>query len=128
GLDPSRFVLPGLACGLAGGRLTVVDAERDVVRVVDRNRGTETGPLAMRAHAAAKGPLTQAEMVSATREVAVVSADGRWLYVSGLREDVPAQGDSSRDTPLTRQRVDLTDMSATAQVAGGQGLWLSSDG
>ena len=128
GLYPYRMVLPGLAWDLSRGRLIVVDAERDVVRVVDLNRGTESGPLAIRAHAAAKGPLTQAKMVSTTRKVAVVSADGRWLYVSGLREDVPVQGDSSRLTPLTLQRVDLTDMSATAQVAGGQGLWLSSDG
>lgn len=89
GLYPYRMIMPGLAWDLPHGRLIVVDAERDVLRVVDLNGATESGPLAIRAHVA-KGP-GEAKMVSTTRKVAALSPDGRWLYVSGLREDVAGQ-------------------------------------
>ena len=126
GLYPFRMISPGLAWDLPRGRLIVVDAERDVVRVVDLSSATESGPLAIRAQAA-KGPGT-AKMVSTTRKVAALSADGRWLYVSGMREDVSGQGPDVHLTPIALQRIDMTDRTETARVEGGKGLWLSTDG
>ena len=126
GLYPFRMISPGLAWDLPRGHLIVVDAERDVVRVVDLSSATESGPLAIRARAA-KGPGT-AKMVSTTRKVAALSADGRWLYVSGMREDVSGQGPDVHLTPIALQRIDMTDRTETARVEGGKGLWLSSDG
>jgi hypothetical protein len=126
GLYPYRMIMPGLAWDLPRGRLIVVDAERDVLRVVDLNSATESGPLAIRAHAA-KGP-GEAKMVSTTRKVAALSPDGRWLYVSGLREDVAVHGADVHLTPLALQRIDMTDRSESSRVDGQRGLWLSSDG
>jgi hypothetical protein len=126
GLYPYRMVLPGLAWDLPRGRLIVVDAERDVLRVVDLAAATESGPLAIRARGA-KGP-GEAKMVSTTRKVAALSADGRWLYVSGLREDVAGYGADVRLTPIALQRIDMTDRSETSRLDGEKGLWLSSGG
>jgi hypothetical protein len=126
GLYPFRMISPGLAWDLPRARLIVVDAERAVVRIVDLAAATESGPLAIRAQAA-KGPGT-AKMVSTTRKVAALSSDGRWLYVSGMREDVSGQGPDAQLTPIALQRIDMTDRSETARVGGGKGLWLSSDG
>ncbi len=126
GLYPFRMISPALAWDLPRGRLIVVDAERDVVRVVDLSSATESGPLEIRARAV-KGAGT-AKMVSTTRKVAALSADGRWLYVSGMREDVSGQGPDMHLTPIALQRIDMTDRSETARGDGGKGLWLSSDG
>lgn len=126
GLYPYRMVFPGLAWDLSRGRLIVVDAERDVLRVVDLAAATESGPLAIRAHVA-KGP-GNAKMVSTTRKVAALSPDGRWLYVSGMREDVAGHGPDVRLTPIALQRIDMTDRSESSRVDGQRGLWLSSDG
>ena len=127
GLYPYRMILPGVAWDLARDRLVVVDAERDLIRIIDLARGTDSGPLAVRTRAAAKGP-GGAKMVSMTRKDAILSEDGRWLYVSGLREDVAAAGGDAHVTPLALQRIDLTNVSETARVEGGQGLGLSADG
>lgn len=130
GLNPYRMILPGTAWDLARGRLILVDAERDVVRIVDLSHETESGELAIHTRASSKGPPGGAKIVSTTRKVATVSPDGRWLYVSGLREDVPAN-DPGQVTlvPIAVQRVDLSAMTETARVAGGAHLLLlSSDG
>lgn len=130
GLYPYRMIAPGAAWDLARGRLVLVDAERDVVRIVDLVRETESGALAIRTRSSAKGPPGGAKMVSTTRKVATISADGRWLYVSGLREDVLAS-DPGQVTlvPIAVQRVDLSTMIETARVVGGARLLLlSSDG
>lgn len=130
GLNPYRMILPGKAWDLERGRLVLVDAERDVVHVIDLLRETESGPLAIRPRSASKGPPGGAKMVSTTRKVAALSADGRWLYVSGLREDVPANDpEHVTPVPIAVQRVDLSSMSETARVAGGAPLLqLSRDG
>jgi hypothetical protein len=130
GLYPYRMIAPGTAWELARGRLVLVDAERDVVRIVDLLHETETGELAIHPRASSKGPPGGAKMVSTTRKVAAISADGRFLYVSGLREDV-LTNDPARVTlvPIAVQRVDLSSMTETARVAGGARLLLlSSDG
>jgi hypothetical protein len=126
GLYPYRMIFPGIAWDLQRDRLIVVDAERDVVRMVDLAAATESGPLAIRAHLA-KG-LGVAKMVSTTRKVAALSADGRWLYVSGLREDVTGNGPDVQLTAMALLRIDMTDRSETARVDGDRSLWLSSDG
>jgi hypothetical protein len=126
GLNPYRMISPGLAWDLPRARLIVVDAEHDVVRLVDLATATESGPLAIRARGA-KGPGV-AKMVSTTRKVAALSDDGRWLYVTGMREDVTGYGPDVHLTPIALQRIDMTDRSETARVDGGKSLWLSSDG
>jgi hypothetical protein len=126
-LYPFRMISPALAWDLPRGRLIVVDAERDVMRVVDLSSATEIGPLAIRTAQAAKGPGT-AKMASTTRKVAALSADGRWLYVSGMREDVSGQGPDAHLTLIALQRIDMTDRSETARGGGGKGLLLSPDG
>lgn len=130
GLYPYRMIVPGKAWDLERGRLVLVDAERDVVHVIDLLHETESGPLAIRPRSTSKGPPGGAKMVSTTRKVAALSGDGRWLYVSGSREDV-----STNDpehvvvVPIAVQRVDLSSMSETARVAGGAPLLrLSSNG
>ena len=128
GLYPYRMIVPGLGWDLPRGRLVVVDAEREIVRVVDLVRGTESGPLAIRTRGSVKAPAGGAKMISTTRKIAAVSADGRTLYVSGLREDVPAQGENPQLTTIALQRIDLGDMSETARSQGGKGLWMASDG
>jgi hypothetical protein len=127
GLYPYRMILPGVAWDLARGRLVLADAERDVIRIVDLLHETETGELAIRSRASSKGPPGGAKMVSTTRKVATLSADGRWLYVNGLREDVSAN-DPEHVTlvPIAMQRVDLSNMSEAARVAGGANLLLLS--
>ncbi|MDQ6855374.1 MAG: lactonase family protein [Actinomycetota bacterium] len=130
GLYPYRMIVPGAAWDLARSRLVLVDAERDVVRIVDLLHETETGELAIHTRSSSKGPPGGAKLVSTTRKVATISPDGRWLYVSGLREDVLAS-DPGQVTlvPIAVQRVDLSTMGETARVAGGARLLLlSSDG
>jgi len=130
GLYPYRMIVPGKAWDLERGRLVLVDAERDVVHVIDLLHETESGPLAIRPRSASKGPPGGAKMVSTTRKVAALSGDGRWLYVSGSREDVAAN-DPEQVTmvPVAVQRVDLSSMSETARVTGGAPLLrLSSNG
>lgn len=46
GLNPYRMILPGAVWDLVRGRL-VVDAERDVLPIVDLVHATESGPLAI---------------------------------------------------------------------------------
>ncbi len=130
GLNPYRMILPATAWDLARGRLVLVDAERDVVHVIDLLRETDSGSLAIRVRGASKGPPGGAKMVSTTRKVAALSGDGRWLYVSGLREDVSANDPGHVSVvPIAVQRVDLSSMSETARVAGGAPLLrLSSNG
>src|SRR6266542_518093 len=130
GLNPYRMILPATVWDLARGQLVLVDAEREVVRIVDLLHETETGERVIRTRTASKGPPGGAKMVSTTRKVATLSADGRWLYVSGFREDVP-ENDPEHLTlvPVAVQRVDLSTMRETARVAGGARLLLlSSDG
>jgi hypothetical protein len=130
GLYPYRMIAPGAAWDLARARLVLVDAERDVVRIVDLMHENETGELAIRTRSSTKGPPGGAKMVSTTRKVATISTDGRWLYVSGLREDVLASDPGQLTlVPIALQRVDLSTMSETTRVAGGaRRLLLSSDG
>lgn len=130
GLYPYRMILPGTVWDLDRGRLILVDGEREVIRVVDLADETESGPLEIASLTTSKGPAGGAKVVSTTRKAAALSHDGRWLYVSGLREDVPANDpERVRLVPIALQRIDLSSLRETARVEGGaRAIWVTADG
>lgn len=129
GAYPNRMIEPALVWDQVRGRLLLVDAEADILRIVDLVKGTESGPLRVRRSAAASAGGRAAKMVSATSKVAVLSGDGRWLYVTGIRSDLSAWGGSEQVTPLFLQRIDVAALTEVARVEiGSEKVWLSPDG
>jgi DNA-binding beta-propeller fold protein YncE len=117
-----RNVVPGIAWDLPRGRLYVVDADDGRVAVVDVATGTLRGPVQVpprsslldRFLALISSPAA-AKAQAFTESRAVVSPDGRRLYVSGIRSDFPG-GSAAQITPLGLQVIDTEDLTQLARI------------
>jgi hypothetical protein len=124
--DPYRSIEPGLAWDLPRGRLYVADAESDRIFTVDLRSGGLTGPVVPTLKKSLLdvvwslfGSVAEAKTQSSTRQEAALSADGRWLYVSGIRSDFVKSSDGKlREvvTPIELRVIDPTDMSLHTTV------------
>lgn len=128
GIDDLRNVRPALGWDLPRGRLYVVDADDDRVAVIDLAAAAVRGPVAIRPRLslldrllALLSPPAEAKMQSSSDRRAVVSPDGRRLYLSGFRSDfvgsLSAQ-DPGREqvTPLPLQVIETTNMSEIGRM------------
>jgi len=136
-----RSVRPAVGWDLPHGRLYVIDADDDRAAVIDLASATMRGPSLIRPRASLLDRLlglisspTEAKAESSSDRRAVVSADGRRLYLSGLRSDfVGSAGsqDPGREqvTPLPVQVIDTADMTEIGRVdLASTELALSPDG
>jgi hypothetical protein len=125
--DP-RYVRPALGWDLPRARLYVVDAEDDRAAVIDIASAAMRGPFVIRPRASIldrllgliSSPADAKTQLSSERS-AVVSSDGRRLYVSGFRWDFvgsTGQQDAGRVqvTPLPLQVIDTTDMTEIGRI------------
>jgi DNA-binding beta-propeller fold protein YncE len=120
--DDVRNVRPAIGWDLPRGRLYVIDADDDRVAVIDIASAAMRGPFVVRPRASLFDRLlgllsspADAKMQSSSDRRAIVSSDGRRLYLSGFRSDfVGSAGaqDAGREqvTPLPLQVIDTTDM------------------
>jgi DNA-binding beta-propeller fold protein YncE len=126
--DDVRNVRPAIGWDLPRGRLYVIDADDDRVAVIDLASAAMRGPFDIRPRASLLGRLlglisspADAKAQSSSDRRAVVSPDGRRLYLSGFRSDfVGSAGpqDSGREqvTPLPLQVIDVTDMTEIGRI------------
>jgi hypothetical protein len=126
--DDIRNVRPALGWDLPRGRLFVLDADDDRMAVIDLASATMRGPSVVRPRASVLDRLlglfsapASAKMQSSSVRRAVVSADGRRLYVSGLRSDfVDSTGpqDIGREqvTLLPLQVIDTVDLTEIGRI------------
>lgn len=137
--DPYRSVQPGLAWDLPRGRLYVADAESERIFTVDLATAAVSGPVvpARRVSLLDRlwslfGSVADAKMQSSTRQEAALSADGRWLYVSGMRSDFVKGSDGKYGevvTPLRLRVIEVTDMTLAASIdAATTSLWPAPSG
>lgn len=123
-----RNVRPALGWDLPRSRLYVVDADDDRVAVIDLAAAAMRGPFVVRPRVSLLDRIlglvsttADAKMQSSSDRRAVVSSDGRRLYVSGFRSDfVDSAGpqDAGREqlTPLPLQVIDTTDLTEIGRV------------
>jgi len=139
--DDVRNVRPAVAWDLPRGRLYVVDADDDRVAVVDLAAAVMRGPFVVRPRASLLDRLlglisspADAKMQSSSDRRAVVSSDGRRLYVSGFRSDFvggagPQDAGREQVTPLPLQVIDTTDMTEIGRIdLASTELAISADG
>ncbi|TME97537.1 MAG: hypothetical protein E6I40_01390 [Chloroflexi bacterium] len=134
--DDVRNVMPAVAWDLPRGRAFVVDAEQDRVAIVDLASATVRGPTAIRPRRSLVDRILDlistpaaAKAQASTQRVAVVSADGRRLYVSGLRIDLPSADREGNVTPLDLLAVDTMDLAEIGRMdVAGTDLALTHDG
>jgi hypothetical protein len=136
--DGYRSIEPGLAWDVERGRLYVADAESERIFTVDLRSGTLGGPVVPARNRSLSdvlwslfGSVADAKMQSSTRQRAALSADGRWLYVSGERSDLKSSDGKLREviTPLQLRVIDPTDLSLTATLdAATTMLWPAPSG
>jgi hypothetical protein len=124
--DGYRSIEPGLAWDLPRARLYVADAESDRIFTVGLASATLSGPVVPARRRSfvdvlwsLVGSAAEAKMQSSTRQRAALSADGRWLYVSGERSDFTKSSDGKvREvvTPVQLRVIDPTDLSLSATL------------
>jgi hypothetical protein len=117
-----RDVRPGLGWDLPRGRVYVIDADDDRVAVIDLASAAMRGPVVVRPRASLIDHLlglvsspADAKDQSNSERRAIVSSDGRRLYVSGFRSDVVA-GAVPQVTPLPLQMIDTADMTQLGRI------------
>jgi DNA-binding beta-propeller fold protein YncE len=127
-VDDVRNVRPALGWDLPRRRLYVIDADDDRVAIIDLASPAMRGPFVVRPRASLLDRLlglvstaADGKMQSSSERRAVVSSDGRRLYVSGLRSDfVDSVGpqDIGREqvTPLPLQVIDTADMTEIGRI------------
>ncbi len=137
--EPFRLISPGFGWDLPRSRLFVADAESNRIFVVDLRTGQIRGPFEPRQRRSMIdvlwslfGTVAEAKMVASTQQEAVVSPDGKRLYVSGLRSDF-AKGQDGKyhenAMPIDLRIIDTEDMSEIARLGGATTtLWISPDG
>jgi len=126
--DDLRNVRPAIGWDLPRGRLYVIDADDDRVAVIDIASAAMRGPFVVRPRASIVDRLlglisspADAKMQSSSDRRAVVSPDGRRLYVSGLRSDFVGSADPQdvgreQVTPLPLQVIDTMDMTEIGRI------------
>jgi DNA-binding beta-propeller fold protein YncE len=100
----------------------VIDADDDRVAVIDLASAAMRGPVVVRPRASLIDHLlglvsspADAKDQSNSERRAIVSSDGRRLYVSGFRSDVVA-GAVPQVTPLPLQMIDTADMTQLGRI------------
>lgn len=123
-----RNVRPALGWDPPRGRLYVIDADDDRVAVIDLVSATMRGPFVVRPRASLLDRLlglisapADAKTQSSSDRRAVVSPDGRRLYVSGVRSDFvgsagPQDAGREQVTPLPLRVIDTTDMTEIGRI------------
>jgi len=121
---PYRQITPGVAWDLARGKGYIVDAEQDLVTVIDVAAASVAKPRALQTRRSLVDRLlslistpADAKMVSSTRKQAALSPDGRVLFVAGSREDV-TNDLAVTTTPLGLSAVDTVDFGIIATASG----------
>ena len=137
--EPWRQIAPGLAWDPSHRRLFVADAESERIFHIDLDTGSINGPFEPKPRrslvdalwALVGGSTAQAKMVSADRQQAELSADGRYLYVSGVRSTFAKGSDGKyheQIVPLDLRVIDTFDMVELARTdAAATPLWLAPD-
>lgn len=126
--DDVRNVRPALGWDLPRGRLYVIDADDDRAAVIDLASAAMRGPFIIRPRASLLDRLlglisspADAKAQSSSDRRAVVSPDGRRLYLSGFRSDFvrsagPQDAGREQVTPLPLQVIDVTDMTEIGRI------------
>jgi hypothetical protein len=121
--DPYRNIRPGIAWDVPRSRLFLVDAVRDEIAVIDLASASLRGPFEIRVRRTFVDRLLDlisvpaaAKMQASTQRRAVVSPDGRRLFLTGLRSDVVGTPAREQVTPLGLQVVDTTDWTEVARA------------
>jgi hypothetical protein len=126
--DDVRNVRPAIGWDLPRGRLYVIDADDDRMAVIDLASAAMRGPSVIRPRASLLDRLlglisspADAKAQSSSDRRAVVSSDGRRLYVSGFRSDFvgstgPQDAGREQVTPKPLQAIDTADMTEIGRI------------
>ena len=139
--DDVRNVRPAIGWDLPRGRLFVIDADDDRVAVIELASAAMRGPFVVRPRASLLDRLlgllsspADAKAQSSSDRRAIVSSDGRRLYLSGFRSDFvgsagPQDAGREQVTPLPLQVIDTTDMTEIGRIdLASTELAISADG
>lgn len=125
--NPYSMVQPALAWDTARNLLYVVHGDEDRVTVVDLAEGVVRRQVKIRRRASLLARIVgwgartaEAKVVPSADKRAALSADGRWLYVTGLRREMRPdwneQGWPYDETPLGLQVIDAKTLAEVARL------------